>query len=283
MATARLHSVLTIAFNAAAWSRWLTELAASSLLDKAPFERVRDSDAAMELLTLANPNQLDILAADYLAVETWLTPGTPAVAGRRAGGGHPARAAIPAGPPLPGPSELAFLELCKIDRLADTGLPCPLLALGRLSGMLGPVSTRASRTDVLSSVRITAVSLRSYLARALGLESAAAATAASDPPLALSIFEHVLAAYDALTDVLSPKTITETALRSEALDAFRFVQGSDSDRNGIVTRRLRFIEDRHPRKYICGPDYGPLCLTPSHSWARYPLGKARLGCGGTLL
>ena len=277
MATARLHSVLTIAFNAAAWSRWLTELAASSLLDKAPFDRVRDSDAAMELLTLANPNQLDILAADYLAVETWLTPGTPAVAGRRAGGGYPARAAIPAGPPMPGPAELAFLELCKIDRLADTGLPCPLLALGRLSGMLGPVSTRASRTDVLSSVRITAVSLRSYLARALGLESSAAATAASDPPLALSIFEHVLAAYDALTDVLSPKTITETALRSEALDAFRFVQGSDSDRNGIVTRRLRFIEDRHPRKYICWPDYGPSCLTLSHSWARSPLGESKVG------
>ena len=63
-----------------------------------------------------------------------------------------------------------------------------------------------------------------------------------------SSFEHVLAAYDTLTDVLSPKTITETALRSEALDAFRFVQGSDADRNGIITRRLRFIEDRHARR-----------------------------------
>ena len=275
LATARLHSALTVAFQAAAWSRWLTELASSGLLAKAPFDRLRDSDAAMELLTLANPNQLDILAADYLATETWFSPGTPAVAARRAGGGRPARAAVAAGPPGPGPAELAFLELCKIDRLADTSLPCPLLALGRLSGMLGPVSTRAVRIDVLSSVRITAVSLRSYLARALGLDAATAANGASDPPLALAIFEHVLAAFDALTDVLSPKTINETALRSEALDAFRFVQGSDADRNGIVTRRLRFIEDRHPRRFtISGPVVVALPLH-CHCWAGYPWGGMR--------
>ena len=63
---ARQCSVLTIAFSAAAWSRWLTELAASGLLAKAPFARLRDSDTAMASITLANPTQLDILAADYL-------------------------------------------------------------------------------------------------------------------------------------------------------------------------------------------------------------------------
>ena len=66
---ARQCSVLTIAFSAAAWSRWLTELAASGLLANAPFARLRDSDTAMASITLANPTQLDILAADYLAVD----------------------------------------------------------------------------------------------------------------------------------------------------------------------------------------------------------------------
>ena len=54
LATARLHSVLTVAFQAAAWSRWLTELAASGLLAKAPFDRLRDSDAAIELHSVAS-------------------------------------------------------------------------------------------------------------------------------------------------------------------------------------------------------------------------------------
>ena len=49
MAQARSISTLTAAFNAAAWSRWLTELAASDLLAKAPFERLRDSDALWSL------------------------------------------------------------------------------------------------------------------------------------------------------------------------------------------------------------------------------------------
>ena len=116
--------------------------------------------------------------------------------------------------------------------------------------MLGPVSTRAIRIDALATVRTSAVSLRAYVARALGLEAAVAATAAADPALAVSMAEHVAAAYDALTDVLAPKAVTEDALRSEAADAFRFVQGADGDRTGIITRRLRFIEDRLPAGHL---------------------------------
>lgn len=246
LATARLTSVLTAAFTAAAWSRWLTELAASGLLAKAPFDRLRDSDTAMATLTLADPTRLDILAADFHAAETFDIAGIPGVAAIAAARGRRAHAAVPAVLAVSGPAELRFLELCKLDRLSDPVLPGPLIAFGRLCGMLGPVSTQAVRADALSTVRISAVSLRAYMTRALGIEAAAAATAASDPALAVSLVEHVLSAYDALTDVLAPKVVTETALRAEAADAFRFVQGTNEDRTGIIIRRLRFVEDRLP-------------------------------------
>ena len=137
---ARQCSVLTIAFSAAAWSRWLTELAASGLLAKAPFARLRDSDTAMASITLANPTQLDILAADYLVVEPFDIPGVAAIAavparGRGRGRGR-GRAAVPAVPPAPGPAELRFLDLCKLDKLEDQGQACPMSSLARLCGML---------------------------------------------------------------------------------------------------------------------------------------------------
>ena len=98
------------------------------------------------------------------------------------------------------------------------------------------------------------------MTRALGIEAAAAATAASDPALAVSLVEHVLSAYDALTDVLAPKVVTETALRAEAADAFRFVQGTNEDRTGIIIRRLRFVEDRLP---ACHSWPAPCCCYSS--------------------
>ena len=60
---AATRSSITILFTAAAWSRWFTELAASGLLNSAPFLRVRDSDAAFAALTIANPAALAILHA----------------------------------------------------------------------------------------------------------------------------------------------------------------------------------------------------------------------------
>ena len=61
-AAAQNHSVLTAAFSAAAWSRWLSELVDSSLLNHGPFQKIRDSDAAMETLVITNPANLQINA-----------------------------------------------------------------------------------------------------------------------------------------------------------------------------------------------------------------------------
>ena len=44
---AATRSPITLLFNAAAWSRWFSEMVASGLLNSAPFQRVRDSDRAI--------------------------------------------------------------------------------------------------------------------------------------------------------------------------------------------------------------------------------------------
>ena len=75
LTTAATRSTLTTTFNAAAWSRWFTELVASGLLASAPFARIRDSDAALEALTINNPAALCILAADFARFETFELPG----------------------------------------------------------------------------------------------------------------------------------------------------------------------------------------------------------------
>ena len=59
-AAAQNVSVLTAAFSAAAWSRWLSELVDSSLLNHGPFQKIRDSDAAMETLAISNPANLQM-------------------------------------------------------------------------------------------------------------------------------------------------------------------------------------------------------------------------------
>ena len=56
-------NAFTFALTGAAFSRILTELAASGLLDAGPFESQRDSDAALRALTAVNPANLAIRPA----------------------------------------------------------------------------------------------------------------------------------------------------------------------------------------------------------------------------
>ena len=58
-------SAFTFALTGVAFSRILTELAASGLLNAGPFEYQRDSDAALCALTAVNPANLAIQLIDF--------------------------------------------------------------------------------------------------------------------------------------------------------------------------------------------------------------------------
>ena len=59
----------TFALNGVAFSRILTELAASGLLDAGPFATLYDSDVALRALTVVNLANLDIRPDDILSLE----------------------------------------------------------------------------------------------------------------------------------------------------------------------------------------------------------------------
>ena len=249
---ATTRSSITILFNAAAWSRWFTELAASGLLNSAPFLRVRDSDAAFAALTIANPASLAILAADYTRCEPFDVPGAaavPAIPGRGRGRARRAVAAVPAGLPLPGPQELGFLNVASLHRLQILDPISPLLSFCRLVGAMGPCSTHAVRRDVASPLRIAAMVLRSRLAKIAGLDSAAPTDAATDALLADDLAGALHSAYEALSPALAVANVTGLGLRNEMRDAFTFLHGTDTERDSVITRRLTFVDDRPARLY----------------------------------
>ena len=244
LTTAATRSTLTTTFNAAAWSRWFTELVASGLLASAPFARIRDSDAALEALTINNPAALCILAADFARFETFDLPGTAAVRGRGQRGRAGYVAPVPAGLPTPGPPELSFIHAATLRRLQLSSQVCPLLAFCRLAGALGPCSTHAIRDDVASSVRIAALAMRSRIAKVAGLDSAAPISPANDALIASDLAGAIQSAFDSLSPAFALSTLSEGGLRNELRDAFSFLHGSAAERETVISRRLIFIDDR---------------------------------------
>ena len=149
LAAAQLRSVLTGSLTGAAWGRILTEYVASGLLNF-QFTKRRELLVAVKAVQINTPNNLAILAADWLAIETFDTPAVPAVPGGRGRGrGRGAVAAVAAVPVVLGPPNLKFIDLASVSRLLDPLASSPLEAFGILAGMLGPCSTRAVRLDQL--------------------------------------------------------------------------------------------------------------------------------------
>jgi hypothetical protein len=73
----RIHanntSSLTVAFTGAAFSRILSELAASGLLAAGPFTHQRDADAALSALVITNHALLELQLADFFPVDPFDT------------------------------------------------------------------------------------------------------------------------------------------------------------------------------------------------------------------
>ena len=242
---ARTVGPLEASFRADAWSRWLTELAASGLLAAGPFHKIRDSDAAMTALSIANPGQLTILAADYGLSETFDAPATVPVAMSSRDQGLGTMAGTMAGAPtVPGPANLKFLDLVSLERLYSPGDVSPLAAYCRLAGALGPCYTRAVRADVRSSVHLTAMILHTQVSKTVGHSTPLALSPANNALLAHEMAPAILAAYGALTDAFALDQLTVDGFRREMQDVFRFYQGTAVERTAVVTRRLCFIDDR---------------------------------------
>ena len=278
---AATRSSITILFTAAAWSRWFTELAASGLLNSAPFLRVRDSDAAFAALTIANPAALAILAADYTRFEPFDVPGVAAVAaipgrGRGRGRARGAVAAVPAVPPLPGPRELGFLNAASLHHLQLPDPISPLLSFCRLVGAIGPCCTQAVRRDVASSLRITAMVLRSRMAKIAGLDPTAPIIAATDALLADDLAGAIHSSYEALSPAFAVANLTGLGLRNEMRDAFTFLHGTDAERDSVITRRLIFVDDRPARLYCARIRTYPCWLSCPLPWATCKLANAQL-------
>ena len=81
-------SSLTFALTGAAFSRILSELAASGLLTAGPFAHQRDADAALTALVISNHALLELQVADFFPVDPFDTPAVaavPAIPGGRGG------------------------------------------------------------------------------------------------------------------------------------------------------------------------------------------------------
>ena len=245
LAAARTVSPLTFCGTAAAWSRWLTELDASGLLTSAPFVRLRDSDAVLMTLMIQNGAALHILAADHGLSEPFDTPAVPAGRGRGRGRGR--GAVIPGVAAVAGPAELAFINVATLGLFSNlsAGNSAPLLSFCRLVGALGPCLTRAVRLDLMSTVRTAATVLRNMVAKSAGLVPPLAPGVATDAILAQCLHPSILDAFQSMSAILALDVASESGLKREMHDAFVFLYGTETEREGVVTRRLHLVEDKH--------------------------------------
>ena len=145
LAAAAPRNVLVIRFEDAFWSRILTELKASGVFANTITELGGLLDA-IEAATIVNPNNLEIVAADWRAAQAFAAGpggnGAPAVA---------ARAAL---------AQVRFFSLLPVTRLEDPAATCPFLPVCTMVGILGPCLTQLARQSEVSSVRLVADGFR---------------------------------------------------------------------------------------------------------------------------
>ena len=191
---------------------------------------------------------------DSFAVDLFDIPAIAAIAaiagGRSQGQGRgrgavaavPAQAAVAA---VPGPLNLAFLDICSITAFAEArDGPCQLMTFALLVGAMGPVATHASRLDPRSAVQSLAHAIRSSAALSSGVDIATAAPPAGDTVIFASVPQTIESAYGALSAYLALDKITPLGLANELRNALVFARGDQSQRDAITTRRLIFIKDR---------------------------------------
>ena len=181
-AVARTKSLFTLNFTAATWSRLLFQLHSSGLglNQAASYPTVPHVHDAISKLTLLNPLDLNILAADWLA-----SPALAALAGGAA-------AAVLQRSNL---AEIRFLSVPLPDLEIVDGaraFTAPWAAISLLSGALGPVGTNAARLSSypLGTATVVAAEIRGLLTASDAVLSASLKEVVVGALLPLSLRSH---------------------------------------------------------------------------------------------
>ena len=148
LAAAGAVNLLCVRLTDAAWSRLFTEMEAAQVFAQ-NFPTVDDLHKATRDAVYPNKSSLELVAADWRAAENFTIP---------AGNAAPAAAARRELTPI------RFLSLLDVAHLEEPSAQLPLGLLCGIVGSLGPCLTQAARRRELSTVQLTAATLRLHLA-----------------------------------------------------------------------------------------------------------------------
>lgn len=264
-----------LAFNSAAWTRYLQELIDSGLAQSKPSD-MTSLDKAIDSLVLTNPENMKIDVTDWQLGEA--SSAAAAVAAQpavRAGGGRRAQAAVPA---ILGRAALnPRLEFMSEDFLPITNLeipedPSPWAAISFLVGALGPCLTQAARNAPGSAARMTATALANGLTQFYS-------TVSSDPDsLAGELPDYLRTVMLALPAPFRSHGNSMSELRADLRDSIIYLQGRE-ERARVETMRIFLIAPR----YALPPPSPRVGLTHSGSPPTHTHGRAtRTGTGPSL-
>ena len=208
---ARAADVFRARFTAAFWARVFDELAASGLF-AVPITDLRDLDRRLEMITISNPVNLEIRAADWDLAPAFVIPpgaGAPAAA-RRA---------------LLGPAR--YLSLVSVATLQSSS-PLGLQRFADLAGYLGGCSTMASREDEAGLPLSTAMELRAFC----GADALSDGVRARAVPAALDRLR--------LPSLLRATSVSEDDLGLELADGIRYRSSAEA-RVAVTEQRILLL------------------------------------------
>ena len=232
LAAARIINLLTLRFQAAFWSRVLTELVTSGLVTTGMSDSA-DLRRNLLSLTLVNPGALAVSAADWSAAPPFAIP-----AGGGGAGAAAARARM---------ASIRFFSLVDILSLDDSGADAPWELLALIVGALGACHTQAARQAETAQVQIVG---QMFVANNHTFAAADAGLAARVKPF----FAELTA--DFPLDLMAPG-VTEVELCEELQDRIQF-NLSEHGRSIVEAKRLHLLQA------------GPKCVPAHRPAARCP-------------
>lgn len=145
---ARTRSALTLRLVADAWTRIVTEYAASGLFDSV-IRTLPLWDRAISSAIIINPTNLELLAADWAPASPFSIPTSNAAA-------HARRRAVM--------QQLSFIHGASVAALCDPhSTNLPMLPLALLTGAIGSVGTDAARAENGGHLALVAETLRNFI------------------------------------------------------------------------------------------------------------------------
>lgn len=229
------QSALTIAFNAACFSRVLTELVASGLL-AANLSNLAGLKKAIAEITIANLAELTITSSDIILGESFYRGAPPVVAPPATRRGRPSpqglatqEAAVEQG----GPEELLFIQCAKPYTLCPADVPSSMGAFCVLKGLLGACLTFNARGDDSSAALELAGILRPHMERRIFGVGAGKVRDALLGSHLKNFLARLTIPDEFQLDKLDPECILE-----DLVSSLQYLYGEDEDRRAVETSWL---------------------------------------------